>query len=125
MGFRGSGFFREAGGDDSGFGFCPEGKIAFVTYADNFFVQAKSKQNLRGRGQQGNDTHIADFSTLGSGWEFSPEASRRPVSEVRDYQERGFSEGALWEAFGNWKSISTVVSTLTTFPFKTYGLNLH
>jgi hypothetical protein len=48
IGFRGSGVFRQAGGDDRGFGFRAERKIAFVADADNFFIQAKREQNLRG-----------------------------------------------------------------------------
>jgi len=43
IGFRGSSFFREAGGDDRGFRFRAEGEIAFVADADNFFIQPKSE----------------------------------------------------------------------------------
>jgi hypothetical protein len=40
VGFGRGGFFGEARGDYCGFGFCPEGEIAFVAYADDFFVEA-------------------------------------------------------------------------------------
>jgi hypothetical protein len=50
IGFQRGSIFREAGGDDRGFGFRAEGKIAFVADADDFFVQPESEQNLRGGG---------------------------------------------------------------------------
>jgi hypothetical protein len=48
VGFRGSGFLREARRNDRGFRFRAEWKIALVADADDFFIQAKSKQDLRG-----------------------------------------------------------------------------
>src|SRR5258708_26616747 len=74
------GVLRQAGRNDRGFGFRAKRKITLVADADNFFVQAQSKQNLRSGRQQGNDAHIANFSTLRTAWEFTARCQRRGLS---------------------------------------------